>query len=301
MKEFSSVDIFYLLKELQLEGAKIDQIYQPGDILIRVHIPNEGKKILRITKRFFFLTDFKEEQAAPKGFCTFLRKTLLNGRIRKIEQVGFERIIKITIEKMEKYHMYIELYSKGNIILTDKDDIIIVPLHQDKRNNIFKGNKYNPPEKDIDIHDFKESEIKPYMDEKSLAVDVGLGGFYAKYVMNSLDTVTAAKLSKALKALLKHKIEPSVVDNKLIPFAMGEKIEGTYNDLLDAYLTKQLRDEERNKKLAPYLLKKKKVENIIEVQGKEIGKQEKAILDNGKKAELLYENEVIFLTRKTWK
>jgi predicted ribosome quality control (RQC) complex YloA/Tae2 family protein len=49
-----------------------------------------------------------------------LRKHLNNKRLEKIEQVGADRIVHLQFGMdTAAYHLYLELYDKGNIILTD--------------------------------------------------------------------------------------------------------------------------------------------------------------------------------------
>lgn len=55
-----------------------------------------------------------------------MRKHLSNKRLEKISQMGFDRIIDIQFGVGEAaYHVILELYDKGNIILADKDYVMI--------------------------------------------------------------------------------------------------------------------------------------------------------------------------------
>lgn len=74
----------------------------------------------------FNLTDKIEKNKVPSGFTMKFRKYLRSRRLEQIEQIGVERVVVFTFGREEHaYHLILELYSQGNIILTDKDYRII--------------------------------------------------------------------------------------------------------------------------------------------------------------------------------
>ena len=165
MKELTALDLYYLLKEFKvLENSKVDQIYQSEkDLLIRLHSAQLGKQILRITKNFIFLSNFKEDQKLnPPAFCMTLRKYLKNARLRAIEQEGFERVLKLVFETRDKkFNLFIELFGKANVILTDEKNIIFSSITYEKAKRIIKkGEIYNIPKKEFNFLTIKETEFK---------------------------------------------------------------------------------------------------------------------------------------------
>ena len=197
--QISSVDLHYLIKEMQfLIDGKIDKIYHPKkeELLIQFHVTNKGKKLLRIISgKFIFLSEHKEKYDAPSGFCMFLRKHLDNARLREISQISSERIAKLIFEKKEtKLNIYIELFGKGNIIVTDKNNIIINALQQQKwaDREIKKGVEYKYPKKDYNFFEITEKEFKSLLNSEKelvykLAKGIGLGGTYAEAVCKLSD------------------------------------------------------------------------------------------------------------------
>lgn len=310
MKELTALDINYLIKEFQvLKDSKIDQIYQPGmELLIRVHSSKFGKKILRISKSFMFLTDFKEEQAQnPKQFCMSLRKNIKNFRLRDIEQISFERVTKITLENKDtKLFLYTELFSKGNSILTNDKNKIINSLHKDNVKNIIPGQIYNPPVKEFNILDIKESEFKTVMKAsekslvKTLAIQFGLGGIYSELVLKEYDKKLKPSelkvkdinsIYKNIKNLLNKDIKPSLMDGRIVPFETETRIKfNSFNEAIADLLIKDLKETEKTKSIAPYLKKKNKVEKIVKKQTEAVDKLKKQIKDNKEKGELIYNN-----------
>lgn len=55
-----------------------------------------------------------------------LRKHLRTKKLEKIEQLGVDRVIDLTFGKGEaSYHILVELYASGNVILTDHEYTIL--------------------------------------------------------------------------------------------------------------------------------------------------------------------------------
>jgi len=134
--QLSSLEIAALTKEFQiLINAKIDQIYQPDkkEFLISVHIPRKGKQFIKIQlPSFIYLTPNKTEMPPPTEFCLTLRRYLNNSIIKKIRQINAERIIEIELEKEDKFKLIIELFSKGNLLLTNQQNQILALLEKQR-------------------------------------------------------------------------------------------------------------------------------------------------------------------------
>ncbi len=63
----------------------------------------------------------------PGSFAMLLRKYLKNGKISRIHQYQFERIVLIDVSKIDPYQLVIELFGEGNVLLL-KTGKIIQPL-----------------------------------------------------------------------------------------------------------------------------------------------------------------------------
>ncbi len=127
-EEITAFELGFLAEELQeLADAKIEKIFHvlPKEIVLQLHLPNIGRKILRISPNFIYLASQKSEMPEkPSNFCSYLRKYLENARIRSIVQRDFERIVEIALETREKkYVLVAELFDKGNVILCDERSI----------------------------------------------------------------------------------------------------------------------------------------------------------------------------------
>src|SRR3989338_1963327 len=179
--QLSSIDLHYLIKELQvLIDGRIDKIYHPDKkvLLLRFHIPNIGKKAIKVlVGKQLYLSEEQKEYQEPSGFCMFLRKHLDNSRLRAVQQKESERII--------------EFFGGGNVILCDDKDNIISYLeqHRFKDREIKKDVAYKYPKMEANVFELKTEDLA-YLFEKSkkdslvtcLAVELGLGGVYAEEI-----------------------------------------------------------------------------------------------------------------------
>jgi len=199
MKPISNLDLYFLTKELQyLENNRVDNFYYENDIFyLRIYVKNKGNQLLTVNPgKYIYIGQTKEESQFPSSFVQHLRKYLKNTFITQMNQITNERIIDITIDKKEedkvnKYHIIIEMFANGNIIFTDSQYNILNSLQKKKfkdRKIIVKEKYELPPKsklsifdinKDIFKEEFKESDLSIV---KFLAIKLGLGGKFAEEI-----------------------------------------------------------------------------------------------------------------------
>jgi len=293
MNALSALDLHYLVKELQLlVGAKVQKIYQPRkkEFIFQFHIPSIGSKFLRVTlPDFIFMTDFKEEQDAPLEYCKFLRKYLSNSRLTKITQKDFERILELTFNTKDgDLILIMELFSKGNLILCQADYLIKSPLEiQRWATRTIKGRvKYEFPKLKTNVLNLKETDfielVKKTKKDKLvtfLAIDLSLGGKYSEEL--------CSKLNKDSKP---GDLKESEIKNlfKELTKLLNKKTQ--LNKLLDETITKTLMTRKVQVKQTAQDKKSSKLQRIIDNQTKTIEKFKKQIIENNKKADLIYSN-----------
>lgn len=113
-------------------GLRVNQIYDIDNktYLIRLQ-QSETKHVLLLESGIRFHTTSFEwpKNVAPSGFTMKLRKHLKNKRLEKLEQLGVDRIVDFQFGMNEAaYHVILELYDRGNIILTDHEMNILYIL-----------------------------------------------------------------------------------------------------------------------------------------------------------------------------
>lgn len=109
----------------RLVGMRVNQIYDIDNktYLIRL-VRNEEKVVLLLESGNRFHTTAFEwpKNVAPSGFTMKLRKHLKNKRLECMKQLGVDRIVDFQFGTGEAaYHVILELYDRGNILLTDCD------------------------------------------------------------------------------------------------------------------------------------------------------------------------------------
>ena len=115
----------------------------------------------------------------PAPFAMVLRKVLTNARLEKVDQIGFDRVLKLTFEASHgNYHLYIEVFRDGNIILTDENDTIIQPLthasYADR--TLKKGVQYLPPPAALNPYELDFDQFSKFMSESDKTLGRTLGG-----------------------------------------------------------------------------------------------------------------------------
>ncbi len=121
-----------------LIGGRVDKVHQPerDEIAIAVRTYDTSYKLLISASpahpRIHLTSHSKSNPKTAPLFCMLLRKHLASGRITGITQVGFERIIKITVESYDELgdytekSLYVEIMGRhSNIILVNNEGRII--------------------------------------------------------------------------------------------------------------------------------------------------------------------------------
>ena len=151
----------------QLKDARIDKIHQPqkDELYISLRSQQGGLKLYISANpsypRIYFTNEKVENPNEPPMFCMLLRKHLGSGKIKKVYQLGFERILVFEIEcknelmEITTKKLIIEIMGKhSNIILTNSDDVIIdsikrIDLSTSSVRQILPSLTYKmPPEQD---------------------------------------------------------------------------------------------------------------------------------------------------------
>lgn len=130
-------NLIYELKD-RLLGGRIDKIYQPNadEILLSVRSIGSNFKLLLSANsshpRIHITQIQKENPMTPPLFCMVLRKYISGGKIIRLSQPDFERIVVLEIESMNEMgdktvkKLIIEIMGKhSNLILTEEDNKIL--------------------------------------------------------------------------------------------------------------------------------------------------------------------------------
>lgn len=169
-QRFSTLDVRVIAHELSatLPGSRIANIY---DLSSRIFLfkfnPQPGQSSSTATSKQQLLVDagfrchltrFSRTAAtAPSAFVARLRKILRGRRVVAVRQVGWDRVIEITVgsgvgedgsaEQMARQRrVFLEFFAAGNIVVTDGDLNVVALLREvregDEKVDIRAGGKY---------------------------------------------------------------------------------------------------------------------------------------------------------------
>lgn len=140
---FSSLDVRAMVNSVRpsVVGLKLMNVY---DINSRVYIlkfQRSGFKCFLLVESGvrFHLTEYQRDKSSvPSNFTMKLRKHIRTRRLQSIEQLGADRCVMLTFGWGENtFHLILELFVSGNLILTDHEHKILALLrthqtHQEK-------------------------------------------------------------------------------------------------------------------------------------------------------------------------
>lgn len=151
-------------------NAHIDKIHQPStdELVLVLRKPSFNKRLLISARSGFQRVHFTESRLdnpqTPPMFCMLLRKYVGSGRILKITQPDFERLIEISFSSLNEMgdiitpRLIIELISTSpNVILVNENGKIIDAL---KRSSIENGGRLLQPGATYEYPE-KQNKIAP--------------------------------------------------------------------------------------------------------------------------------------------
>ena len=308
----NAIDLVAVTAELsEMLPCWVHKIYQSEtrSVYIRLNTKDKTKANLLIEpgKRMHLVSELPELPKLPPQYAMFLRKYINGGKITSISQNGLKRTILIDIQKSEQlFHLIIELFDDGNIILCAEDYTIIHPLtrHTFKDRTVLPGVAYQffaPDVSQVSQDIFAEQLACDERDiVRALAVGSYLGGMYAEYICNSVQIpketlaadADAKTIYQAIHALLTRvaTMRKSVITEQgCIPIDVGIPIlSGPYENFelaLETFYPKQIPRTKTQKR--PDISRE---DRIRAQQENAIKKFEKKVTENERKLELIYEN-----------
>ncbi|XP_063500647.1 ribosome quality control complex subunit NEMF isoform X5 [Symphalangus syndactylus] len=128
---FSTIDLRAVLAELNasLLGMRVNNVYDVDNktYLIRLQKPDFKATLLLESGIRIHTTEFEwPKNVMPSSFAMKCRKHLKSRRLVSAKQLGVDRIVDFQFGSDEAaYHLIIELYDRGNIVLTDYEYVIL--------------------------------------------------------------------------------------------------------------------------------------------------------------------------------
>ena len=187
----SSLDFYAFLKRysFRIEGSFIKKVYQSGtsDFVLQLYGSETGKNYLMISlsKGIIFYDGERPDEATPLSML--LRKILSERRIIKVEQINFDRVVKLTLHTGQE--IILEMFREGNLIVTNDGKIEFATEQREWKNRkILRGEQYVPPSL-VDPLIMGETEIRSVLETskasavQTLATRMNLGGDIAEELL----------------------------------------------------------------------------------------------------------------------
>ena len=329
----SNVDIFTISNELNnlLSGARVDKSFQPTKdiVVMRFHVPGTGRidLVMQCGSRIHTSQYPLENPTTPPTFPMLLRKRVKGAHVESIKQHNFDRVVEIKVKKDKYYTIIVELFDKGNIILLDDENNIILPLKRKRLSSRDISSKIEyafPEERGINPIAITEKEFKEVFNDsesdvvRTLAIN-GLGSLYAEEVVKRANEITELDKNtpnnelteKQLEGLYKgfkdlfdnlteDTIKPQIVksDTKEDVVALDlkkyENFEKTYfesfNEACDEFYSKKVNTSIKNTRESAWNKKVNKFEKRLRLQQETLDNFYKTIEDSQHKGEIIYSN-----------
>lgn len=333
MKVMSNVDIFTISDELNnlLTGARVDKSFQPSKdiVVMRFHVPGTGRVdlVMECGSRIHTSKYPLENPTNPPTFPMLLRKRIKGAHVESIKQHNFDRVVEIRVKKDKYYTVVVELFDKGNIILLDEDNNIILPLKRKQlsaRDISSKKEYIFPEERGINPLTTTEDEFKNIFIEtesdvvRTLAMN-GLGSLYAEEIIerandlgeidkntqnNELTDQQITNLYKSFKGLFdvlkneEYKPQIAKMGNKedvipldLIKYEDAEKtFYENFNEACDEFYSKKVNKDIKDVKEKMWNKKVNKFEKRLRLQEETLDNFNKTIEKSQLKGEIIYSN-----------
>jgi len=333
MKAMSNVDIFTISDELNnlLTGARVDKSFQPTKdiIVMRFHVAGTGRVdlVMQCGSRIHTSKYPLENPTNPPTFPMLLRKRVKGAHVVSVSQHNFDRVVEIKVKKDKYYTIVVELFDKGNIILLDEDNNIILPLkrkHWSTRDISSKKEYIFPEERGINPISVSKEEFKEIFIEndsdvvRTLAVN-GFGSLYAEEIIEranentEIDKNTLNKdlteeqfsalyksLNELFDILKNEEYKPQIVKDgrkeDVLPLDLmkydgfEKKYYENFNEACDEFYSKKVNTDIKNVKEKIWNKKVNKFEKRLRLQEETLDNFNKTIETSQHKGELIYSN-----------
>lgn len=106
--------------------------------MLKLSKPDAPKLLLLVESgvRFHLTRYARDKGDVPSGFTMKLRKHLKGKRIDEVLQLGTDRVLVLACGSGEaRHHLVVELYDKGNVVLTDANHTILTLLRSSKHDS----------------------------------------------------------------------------------------------------------------------------------------------------------------------
>ncbi|MDE1824015.1 MAG: NFACT family protein [Candidatus Micrarchaeota archaeon] len=129
MRELSAIELKVVVDGMGsvLANGYVRKFYELGRDAFRIAFYSNQNNYILYAKlaRVMNLSEFAEEAGEATQFAVAMRKRIENAKVLGISQKGSDRIVIVGLEAAGKrYNLIIEMFGKGNVVLTDDNSVI---------------------------------------------------------------------------------------------------------------------------------------------------------------------------------
>ncbi|MDH3204170.1 MAG: NFACT family protein, partial [Nitrosopumilus sp.] len=208
----AGIELRYLVDQIseQVQDYYVSNIYgiTKDSILFKLHHTEKSDLFMMISTSGVWLTAVKIDQMEPNRLLKRLRSDLLRLKLKKIKQIGAERIAYFIFEGFGKEFVLVgEFFGDGNILLCNNDMKILALQHsiEVRHRKLSVGLEYvQPPESGLDIFnmselDFEDIKTTDLVSAKWFGRTLGLPKKYVEGVFE-IANVDPKKIGKLLSS-----------------------------------------------------------------------------------------------------
>jgi len=149
MQQMGNLDYYYLVRELAAaEGAHLEQAYSLAPGLFRFKLKGaafSGDLLAELGVRCHLSVKLQDAPKQPSSFAMLLRKHYCGKRVAKIEQLHFDRLLRLDFG--EAGSIVIEMFKGGNLLALDASGKILMPYRSEDyaARTLRRGELYAEP------------------------------------------------------------------------------------------------------------------------------------------------------------
>lgn len=176
-RSLNVLDLLAILTELgDLRNSIIDKVYtMSNSLLLRFRKGSEKYFVIANSHRFG-LTSYVLEHGGAEGGVTSLRRFIEGSRLRDLELLNFDRVVKLSFDDG---YLVIELLEPWNAVYVSSDDKIkwVLRAYRGKDRVVNIGLEYKPPPQSfVKPVDDRESVIKALQSYDTIGRAIARGG-----------------------------------------------------------------------------------------------------------------------------
>ncbi len=326
-KVLTGLELKVVIKEIQsLLGAHLNKIYQPESKTLLLGFRKEGSKVMvKVDSGVgVYITSHEyKTQKVPPSFCMFLRKHLMNSKLKAVSQKNVERVVEFKFDSRGDSRILVcELFGNGNFILCNKDYIILnLAVNKTfKGRTLKKGEKYEYPPERFNLlklnQEFFAGALESWKDHdvvKMIASGLGFGGTYAEEIClrSKVDkNKVCSQLTKEESNEIYEQVQKIITEFDKSKAGFLFEVEGnpsdasplklelpdtevkqvaSFNEAVDVLLASAKGKEVRKEKSALFEKKLEKLEQRLEIQQRSLKEYKETWKKNQRIADEIYE------------